>query len=338
MGATPRDRHAINILRNYQGTYQAPQATLADAVKLYLREKLGEGGDSPDDKTIVRVRRDVGRISEALGIADPVLSSLTREDARTVRDYLLVRIKRTGEKVSAASARRELNTIRAVVSYAVAERLLPASFDNPFNSLSTTGQRGAGPSTGESENRGPLPPAILQEVRKRVVGGAGEELGLIWRLLEGTGARVSEVAGLRREDIVLSGPVGQVLPHMRVAWHENRRLKTQTSIRHVPLVGDALEAAKEALGRPGVGPMLFPSYGRKGGGDAVSAALMKHVRRVTTNRRHVVHSLRHNMKDRLILAEVSTLDQNLILGYALGGVGDRVYGGALPSCARPPRE
>lgn len=73
--------------------------------------------------------------------------------------------------------------------------------------------------------------------------------------------------------------------------------------------------------------MLFPSYGRQRGSDAASAALMKHVRRVTTDPKHVVHSLRHNMKDRLMLAEVSTLDQNLILGHALGGVGDRVYGG-----------
>lgn len=33
------------------------------------------------------------------------------------------------------------------------------------------------------------------------------------------------------------------------------------------------------------------------------------------------------MKDALIEAEVSSLEQNLILGHALGGVGDRVYGG-----------
>ena len=56
---------------------------------------------------------------------------------------------------------------------------------------------------------------------------------------------------------------------------------------------------------------------------------MKHVSAVTSDPKHVVHSLRHNMKDALILAEVSSLDQNLILGHAQGGVGDRVYGGSL---------
>ena len=54
---------------------------------------------------------------------------------------------------------------------------------------------------------------------------------------------------------------------------------------------------------------------------------MKHVRRVTEDTAHAVHSLRHNMKDRLILAEVPEMDQNLILGHSLGGVGNRTYGG-----------
>lgn len=73
--------------------------------------------------------------------------------------------------------------------------------------------------------------------------------------------------------------------------------------------------------------MLFPRYGRPRGGDAASAALMKPLRAVTADPRHTVHSLRHNMADRLDRAKVSTLDRNLILGHALGGVGERVYGG-----------
>lgn len=99
----------------------------------------------------------------------------------------------------------------------------------------------------------------------------------------------------------------------------------------MPLVGDALEAAKEALALAGREGPLFPEYGRSRGSDAASAALMRHVRKVTHDPKHVVHSLRHNMKDRLILAEVASLDQNLILGHAMEGVGDRVYGGVTPS-------
>lgn len=322
------DRHSVGILLG-DGRYRPPEPTLTDALRLYLVERLGQEGPDADAGAIVRVTRDVGRVVEALG-RTPVLSSITREDARSVRDYLLNRIKKTGERVSPASARRELNTIRAVINLAITEQLgLPASYDNPFNGLSTSGPRGGAAVQTEREKRLPLPPEVIAEVRHRLTSVANRDLGHIWRILEGTGARVAEVSGLRREDVVLDGPTGSEIPHIRLVWNEERRLKSQASIRHVPLVGDALEAAREALASSEGGNMLFPRYGRYRGSDAVSQILMKHVRTVTDDRRHTVHSLRHNMKDALMLAEISSLTQNLILGHALGGVGDRVYGGEL---------
>lgn len=266
IGASAVDRHAINLLRIGAASYRAPEPTVADALKLYLREKLGEGGETPDERGILRVRRDMGRIAEALGRPDPVLSGVTREDARRVRDYLLGRVKSTGERLTAATAQRELNTIRAVVSLAIAEHVgLPPTYENPFNNLTTAGRRGAAKLEGEGTKRDPLPPKVLSEVRKRLLVGANPELALLWRLLEGAGARLAEVSGLRAQDVVLSGPVGGDYPHIVVTWHENRRLKNQASVRHIPLVEDALEAAREALELPRQGVMLFPSYGRKGG-------------------------------------------------------------------------
>jgi hypothetical protein len=74
--------------------------------------------------------------------------------------------------------------------------------------------------------------------------------------------------------------------------------------------------------------MLFKQYGNENGPTNVSQMLMKRVRAITDDTRLVVHSLRHNMKDRLMLAGVAELDQNLILGHSLGGVGNRTYGGS----------
>jgi hypothetical protein len=73
--------------------------------------------------------------------------------------------------------------------------------------------------------------------------------------------------------------------------------------------------------------MLFSEYGTDTGPTNASAALMKQVRNVTKEKLLVVHSLRHNLKDRFRVAGVSDIDQNLILGHSLGGVGNRVYGG-----------
>jgi integrase len=102
-------------------------------------------------------------------------------------------------------------------------------------------------------------------------------------------------------------------------------------------VGDALEAAKEAVKAAGNGQYLFVQYagvvktkGGKGKGKRgpthASNALMKHIRKVTDSRKITVHSLRHTMEDRLIRARVEEFDRNLVLGHTKGGMSER-YGG-----------
>lgn len=320
VGVPPLGRHTINLLRLGPKHYPAPAATLSDAKALYLRERAKEN-ETPENsyRFAVRVNRIIGHVTDALD-GDPALIDLTREDARKVRDYMLARIKENGDRISPASVARDLNGLKAVINFAAVEMPLPATFQNPFNKLNLGQVRGR---AADGEKRDPLPPKVLAEVRKRIVGHAKADLGLIWRILEGTGCRLAEVSGLRVEDVDVAGE----FPNLRVTWHESRRIKTDASRRHIPLVGDALEAVKEALALPRQGNLLFPAYGSSRGADAASAALMKHLRAVTADPKHVVHSLRHNMKDKLMLAEVASLDQNLILGHALGGVGDRVYGG-----------
>ena len=50
------------------------------------------------------------------------------------------------------------------------------------------------------------------------------------------------------------------------------------------------------------------------------------VRGVVDDPKVSTHSLRHNMKDRLRKAGVSKIDQDLILGHTMGGIGE-AYGG-----------
>ncbi|MCV2863332.1 tyrosine-type recombinase/integrase [Albidovulum sediminicola] len=332
VGVPPVEHHTINLLRLGPDRYKAPEPNLQDALRLYIAEKLGDEGRS-DSRTVGRLHRVVGIAVEALG-RNPLMTSLTREDARKVRDRMLGRVKSNGEKLSFASVKREMTTLKAVINFGIAEFDLPETTRNPFNKLDL----GASDNDeAESEKRHPFPAKVLKSVCERVRESASPELALIWRLLEGTGCRLAEITGLRVDDVKLTGDIGAQFPHIRVAWHENRRVKTKASIRHVPVVGDALEAAKVALAVAREGTMLFPSYGRKGGPTAASAALMKHVRLVTTDPKLVVNSLRHNMKDNFILAEIPSLDQNLILGHALGGVGDRVYGGSLAKLRKTTR-
>jgi integrase len=305
---SPADAFLVRALMTKAPAKPAP--TFEDAVKLYRKERL-KGSDLEVKKNGQRVDRVVKRLKQALG-GFPAINALSRDDARKVRDQML------SDGISPASAKRELNIVKAIVNHAIKEYELACN--NPFGKLEIPGLD----EEDESQKRDPFPDDLLDKTRASVLLHCNDELRLIWRLLEGTGARLAEVTGLRVEDLTVGGPT----PNMRVTWHEGRRVKTKASKRYIPLVGDALAAAKQAIAAAEGRAMLFARYGTPNGPTNASQTLMRRVSEaVGDNPRLVVHSLRHNMKDRLILASTPELDQNLILGHSLGGVGNRVYGG-----------
>jgi integrase len=289
-----------------------PAHAFDDAVKLYLKERVS-GSPLEVKKTTQRVNRAVARVKAALG-RYPALAEFSREDARKVRDYML-----NLPSLSPASVKRELNILKAIVNHAITEFELTAS--NPLAKLDIPGLD----EENEFEKRNPFPAELLNKTRANVMAKSNGELCLIWRLLEGTGARLAEITGLRVEDVTLDG----LTPNIRVIWHEERRVKTRASRRYIPLVGDAFTAAQEAMAKAGDRPMLFAAYGNENGPTNASQSLMKRVKEIVgENDRLKVHSLRHNMKDRLILAGIDELTQKLILGHGLKGTGERVYGGS----------
>jgi integrase len=299
---------------------EEPPVTLLDAKNMYQEQRMG-GATGRNQKN--RLERVCRRVEGALGpLQKLAIVDLKRAHGRKLRDFMLSQRKSDGSLLSPLSVRRELDMVRAIVSLAIVEFDLKAKAQNPFEGLEVI-KADASPES-EWERRDPLPKDVIVAMRERMTGKLREPaLGLIWRLLEGTGCRGAEVVGLRVEDVFIDHPY----PHIWVRWHEGRRVKTKVSIRAVSLVGDALEAAREALRLAQGHDMLFPRYAHEGGPDAVSQALMKHLRKFTKDKRHVAYSLRHNMKDLLVTAGVPQRDEHRILGHSLGGVGDRVYGG-----------
>ena len=308
VGVAKMDEFVLGAL--YSGAPPAPEPTLEDAKKLYIAERV-TGTETEIKKKVQRLERVTGYIEAALG-RPPTIPRFSRSDAKLVRDHML------SGNLKPSSVKRDLNVVKAMFNHIITEMQL-AGCMNPFAKLPIAGLN----EEPEDELRDPLPDDVLQTVRRLILSSANDDLQFIWRLLEGTGCRLAEVTGLRVEGIVLD----HECPHLVVTWHEGRRIKTNASKREVPLVGDAFDAAKEALAAVKKGNALFARYGKENGPTNASAALMKYVRRVSEDPAHAVHSLRHNMKDRLILAEASEMQQNLILGHSLGGVGNRTYGG-----------
>ncbi|MDX0105575.1 tyrosine-type recombinase/integrase [Sinorhizobium meliloti] len=311
-GVSGTDKALLRVLA-MGAAAKTPEATLEDARKFYLTEKVK--GTHDEVKKTQRVDRAVEHIRNALG-RDPAISSLTRADAREVRDHML-----KDAEMKPATVHRYMNDIRAVINHAIEKLPLPG-VQNPFNKLEVKNDSVA------KEERKPFTPEQLKKTRGRVLAHASEDLKLIWGLLEGTGCRLSEVAGLLVTDVIL----GHKHPHINLVFHSHRRLKNAGSIRKVPLIGDALKAAQEAVemaaaGDKPTGPFLFSRYAATSKERlASSAALMKHVRKIVTDEKVTVHSLRHSLKDRLRLAgvEPGTIDD--ILGHSSGKVSER-YGG-----------
>ena len=217
------DAFTIGIL-NSAGKGKPPQATLRDAMTFYLAER--DHTEAPEEKERFKqqVERVAGLVVEALG-KDPVLVKLTREDARSVRDFMLQRLKANGKPISPSSVARDLNSLNAVINHAAQEMPLPGTFKNPFSGLKIQGVKGR---RDTSEERDPLPDDVLQKARDRITTRSSAELALVWRLLEGTGCRLAEVTGLRAEDVDVAGE----FPSIRVTWHDQRRLKTAASRPH----------------------------------------------------------------------------------------------------------
>ncbi|RVH78039.1 hypothetical protein CN204_30075 [Sinorhizobium meliloti] len=304
---TEADRALLRAL-TLGAAQKPPEATLEDARKFYLGEKVE--GTHDEVKKTQRIDRAMALVREALG-RDPAVAKLTRADAREVRDTML------DKGLEPSTVHRMLNDVRAVINLAIKELPLPG-VTNPFLGLEVKKDATAS----KKDERHPFNPDQLKRTRERVLGHASEDLQLIWRMLEGTGARLSEAAGLLVSDVFTD----HKHPHINLVFHPHRRLKNTGSIRKVPLVGDALAAAQRALETAQDG-FLFPGYAKtRARRDAASAALMKHVRKITDDEKVTVHSLRHNMKDRLRVAGVEAETADAILGHSSGKVGDR-YGG-----------
>src|SRR5690606_21547616 len=108
-----------------------PEPTLDDARKLYLKERLDADNPATDSRVVGLANRVIATVIKVMG-RDPVLTTLTREDARKVRGEMLDRVKATGrgvgEKVSPSTVSRQLSSVAAVITLAAKEFDLPGSF------------------------------------------------------------------------------------------------------------------------------------------------------------------------------------------------------------------
>jgi integrase len=287
-------RQTVVEVAHEEGKLVSPR--LAEALVRYVCQK----GAGRVDTFRRAAERACGYLIDAAG--EKPLSDYTRSDALSLRDYLVAK------GLSGSSITRILGSIRAVINFNIGE--LALSHGNPFVSVYYDRSRGV-------TKRATIPEAVIGSIQDRCKTANDEKRWLI-AMVSDSGARLGEVAGLLRCDIVLNAQV----PHIFIRPHPWRSLKTKGSERRVPLVGAALWAAKAILAWETESKFAFPLYNKTATTNANSAsgALNKWLK-VQTGEGYTIHGFRHAMRDRLRAVECPSDIADQIGGWISEGVG-----------------
>ena len=270
---------------------------LSEALSTYLRLK-GEG----KDKTFIRgANRNIKYVIELLG--NLPIDEYSSKDASKFRDYLLDR----GLLIS--SVKRIFSSIRSIINLSITEEGI-----NCINAFSKTYM----PANNNVEIRKPIPIKDIKHIQL-LCREYDDDLRWLIALLSNTGMRLGEGVGLLKSDINLNSDI----PHISLIPHPWRRLKTKSSQRCIPLVGESLWACKRILEHNNDSIYAFPRYTspKKCNTNSASATLNKWLKEKLIND-YVIHGFRHSFRDRLRAKECPSEIIDQLGGWSLRSVGE----------------
>jgi integrase len=277
-------------------TTDAPR--LSEATQTYVFMK----GANRSSTFASGVQRSVRYLVEVA--SDKPIDAFVRADANALRDYLKAR------GLSSESIKRNLSNLRAIINFVSKELGL-----EPTLAFS-------GVYLGEDVEVPKRMPVAVEDIKRiqRLCRQMDDEPRWAIALLSDTGLRLSEALGLTTDEIHLNATI----PYIEIKRQLWRRLKTKSSERKVPLVGEALWALKQAS-KATDGPMIFPKYCTPTTckSNSASAALNKWLKSKGTGADQIVlHSFRHSLRDRLRAVECPTDIIDTIGGWSKPGVGE----------------
>jgi integrase len=267
---SPNEKRALNIIREGNDLY------LSEYADLYADLK----GIDKDTKKFKTVQRDLNQVIEFLGDRMPHEYSKLEVNS-FIKDRLDTNVK-TG------TVSRGFNSINAAITKVNDNYEIDHihRFNNPNI-----------PNMGD--DRVERKDFTVEELNllRSILESSTTRVDQLLKIALDTGMRVSEVAGLKSEDIVLSGDN----PYIKLRKNQFRSLKTKNSTRAIPLIGLALNAIQ---GLDLSQEWLFPSYcdtvKKSIKSDSASAAMNKRIRAILNNKQsQTSHSFRHTMQTRL---------------------------------------
>ena len=224
-----------------------------------------------------------------------------------------IRVKHVQDAVDRLqeTGRYKTATVKKYVNYAsrafqLACRLYEIERNNPFTEIEIHG-------LGSDETHRYTPTRNeLNEVKAKVKEKLHLPSARLIGLLVDTGLRSAEVGGLRLDDIRLKGAI----PYLNIEPTENRRVKTKSSKRVIPLVGFSLEAARLIVDSADSEQVYaFPNWNKDDvfNGNTCNQTVNKMLKGI--NPKITTHSFRHILTDRLKDSGATELELKNIQGW-----------------------
>ncbi len=235
------------------------------------------------------------------------------------------------QKIAASTINKLLGGVQAVGRWARKADLVPDTWADPFADIRLDGEESAREPFDTNELQVLFNTSVFTE-SERPEGGQGEAAFWLPLLALFTGARLSDLAGLRVSDVAHEELVGAQCIYIVSDLKAGRRIKTKQSARVVPIhqqliTSHFLEFVATQKKARGDEAWLFPKVAP---GTTGASAFSKWFGRYigahgVTDPAKVFHSFRHNFTDALRLAAVSDDVSRALVGHSQEGVHGR-YG------------
>jgi hypothetical protein len=257
-------------------------------------------------------------------VSNKNIHEITEEDARCYFNHWQERVN--SGTISDDMAVKRLRYLRQMIAeYHELAGTLPSQVFNPIAGFKIKPK----PKKRKSSNEGGKPALPAKWVKSFVAGDLTTEMKSeqaidIGIIAAETGCRQTEIVHIPPEDLVLDHP----FPHLRIRYVEEgehvRDIKNLASIRLVPLLGRALDAARR-------NPTGFPEYRVKGN---FSGTINKFLRENNAfpdkpegGHKYTFGGTRHTFEDRGRAAGLNNEERAFLLGHSVGKLRGRpVYG------------
>ncbi|WP_031555785.1 site-specific integrase [Parvularcula oceani] len=284
------------------GAVEAPRPTVSEALEIYFDEIAIDEQYNKSDRQKYQWRK-VKRLSIAYFVevvGDMPLTDITRDHAQKFHRFWTDRMlkpKKGEQAVTPNTANRHLGNVRVLYT-SYFRHIGEEDRANPFRNMFFKGKTRAEVLAFDD--------AFVRDniLLPGMFSGLRPDLQLAVYMLIETGCRPSEIINLQPEDIRLDEEV----PFIAIKPRRKREIKTESSIREIPLVGVSLEAAKRA-------PSGFPHYHDRN--ELFSASVMKAFksRGLLPTPAHRVYSFRHAFEKRMQEANIDYGLRCLLMGH-----------------------